>query len=450
MLKRLYHATAFDPDRPVDSHWLASAPPMRNAALALDQAVTCDVAVIGGGFTGLSAAHRLAKQYGMDVRVFDMGEPAWGASGRNGGFCCLGSAKIGFDEMRRKYGLTEAQKFADAQRAAIDHVRSFLDDYGIDADTHSDGELLLAHRPNRVAELKEEAAQVEKIYGVKATFYDRDGLAEIGASGPEFHAGLQTPLGFGLHPLKYGRGLADVAIESGATLHGHSKVTDWRWEGGRHVLRANGYRVEARSVILATNGYSSENLPAWLGGRLLPAMSSVLVTRPLTPEERAAQGWTTDLMSADTRNLLHYFRLMPDGRFLFGGRGGSDASPDGIRKTRDWLRQSFEKMFPAWRDIPSERTWAGFVCLAYDLVPYIGPILSMPQSWAAMAYHGNGVAMGSWSGARVADLVAGDDGVAAALPRPMTDSPKRFPFPALRTAYLKAAYVGYSIKDEWL
>ena len=201
-------------------------------------------------------------------------------------------------------------------------------------------------------------------------------------------------------------------------------------------------------MLLATNAYSDEAVPRWIGGRLLPALSRMLITRPLTVDERAAQGWTGFDLASDTRNLLHYFRLLPDGRFLFGGRGGTDLSPAGLERAMATLRARFERMFPVFAHAEIERSWSGLVCLALRRVPYVGPIDRMPGGYAALAYHGNGVAFGSYAGRLVADLMAGVDGAARRVPRIVARPLRRFPLPLLRRIYLKAAYSGYGWRDE--
>ena len=118
-------------------------------------------------------------------------------------------------------------------------------------------------------------------------------------------------------------------------------------------------------------------------------------------------GWTTTTMAADSRRLLHYFRLLPDRRFLFGGRGGTDASLGGLSRIDASLRHTFDRMFPAWAGVETEYRWAGLVGLAAGLTPYAGPVDGLDDSNALLAWHGNGVAMASFAGARMADFIAG-------------------------------------------
>jgi glycine/D-amino acid oxidase-like deaminating enzyme len=350
--------------------------------------------------------------------------------------------------MVKRYGETATKAFVRAQRDAVEGVAAFLDAENEPADRHSDGELSLAHKANRIDELKEEADFLSNKLDVPTRFLPGSELRQMGAAGPEFLAGLHIGCGFALHPLKYARTLAQATARAGVSLHGGSEVVAWEKNAdGNHRLRTAKGSLIAGKVILATNGYLREDIPPAIGGRFLPVMSNILVTRPLSREEQEAQGWTCDYMAYETRRLLHYFRKLPDGRFLFGGRGGIDASPEGAEKMRTRLRRDFERMFPAWSQVETERFWFGFVCLSYDLVPYAGPIEGMENAWAGLAYHGNGVSMTGYVGRALADAAMGD---ASKIPEIMRLPARRFPLPFLRKTYLRAAYLGYGIQDRWL
>lgn len=447
-LKRLYDASAFDPAIPVGSWWEASAPPTRHDFQRLPGSRRCDVAIIGAGFTGLNAALGLVRDHGLDVCVLDSGYPGFGASGRNGGFCCIPASKLDRETMVARFGLEETRRFFRAQIAATEHVGNLLDTFAIDADIHShEGELDLAHSPAAFEALKAEARILRDLAGVEPRVVPREELRQLGADGPDFHGGLIVPIGFGLHPMKYLRGLADAAADSGATIHGQTEVRGIRLNDGAHTLVTPHGEIIARHVIIATNGYSAETVPDWLGGRLLPVLSNILVTRPLTEEELDAQGWTTDFMCGDSRALLHYFRLMPDRRFLFGGRAGVSAKDRELDRYHARLRADFDRMFPAWAHVEDTHRWSGFVCLTRNLTPYVGRIPGYETAWAGLAFHGNGVATGSWSGARLSELVAGTI-TEAGLPAVFRNPPQRFPLPFLRPAYLRAAYAVYGWRDR--
>ncbi|MEO1159331.1 MAG: FAD-dependent oxidoreductase, partial [Pseudomonadota bacterium] len=305
---RLYHPAAFDFTTTVPSYWEASAGPLGRTTQSLAGAQTADVAVIGGGYAGLHAALQLTKAHGLKVCVLEAGDIGWGASGRNGGFCCPGSSKLSYGQMIKRFGLRETGRFHAAQREAVDFVGEFLAANGIDADRTGIGELQLAHNETAIGDLKEEQAFLRKTFGIGSTFLSREELAERGNDSDAFHAGLQSDISFGLHPLKYVRGLARTAIDAGVAVYANSEVTDWTTDAGLHTLKTGSGEVTAKTVLVASNGYTDETLPAALGGRLLPALTRIIVTRPISDNELKAQGWTRTDPSYDTLNLLHYFR----------------------------------------------------------------------------------------------------------------------------------------------
>lgn len=434
-MSRIFSTYAYGPGPRRGCFWDESAAKIDWPRLRGD--IRADVCVIGAGFTGLNAAIALAAA-GAEVVVLEAEAPGWGASGRNGGFCCLGGGRLPDAQLRRRFGTGGVQDWHKAQAAAIEHVAAVLERHGIDADRHSRGEVRLAHRPRDMRVLEAEAADIAAVQGDSPRLISKDDLAAEGLAGP-FHGGLHTPLGFALNPRKYLDGLAQAARDAGVRIFARSPVL----RAEERDLRSEHGRVRAAQVLVATNGYSSETLPNWLSGRYMPAQSTVLVTRPLSAEERAASGWTSDLMAYDTRNLLHYFRLMPDGRFLFGARGGLLASAGAEARSRQRLRRHFETMFPAWRSVEITHSWSGFVCLARGRMPFAGPIPGRPGWFAALAYHGNGVAMGSYCGHLVGRAMAGDDAVPAPLRAPL----ERFPLGRGRRAAMPGLYALLGLSD---
>lgn len=441
-MKRLFEPAAYDTAAAVPSLWEETAPPAPKTP-PLKSDAQADVAIIGAGYTGLNAALQLAEEHHLSCVVLEAGRPGWGASGRNGGFACLGGALLDRAQEIARYGLEETARHRALQKAAVARVADNLSRYDIDADTHSEGELELAHTPRAFTHMVEEAAFAERHFGLSSQVIPPDGLAEIGVSAG-FYGGVRLKCGFALHPLKYARGLVRAALAAGVAIHGGSPATDIRAEGGGwRVITPRG-AVRARQVILATNGYAPDDVPPRLGLRTLPLFSSIMVTRPLERDEMQAQGWTTDLMAYDSRILLHYFRLLPDGRFLFGRRGALSATDRAVEQARRDIRRDFERMFPAWRDVETTHFWSGLVCLTRNRHQYIGPVPDMPGAFAAFGYHGNGVAMASEAGRLVADMTAGKT---PDLPRIVTEFPPEFPLPGLRRLYLRAATMQYAIRD---
>ena len=443
-MKHLYHPTALDPAAPVPSWWRDSVATSPAEYAPLEGEAETEVAIIGSGFTGLSAAYHLAKDYGVKSVVLERAYPGWGASGRNGGFCCMGGSKLGWQKMIAHYGLDQARAFHKVQSESVSMVGDLLEAEGIDADRAGDGEVALAHRPSMLPAMAAEAKFMAETFGARSEVIDRDGLAARGLSGPHFHGGLASLIGFGLNPFKYVTGLARAAAARGVRIAGASPVTAWRREAEGHRLVTPKGSLRAAKVLIATNGYTPEDLHGAFGGRLLPALSSIVVTRPLTEVERRAAGWTATTPAYDLLHLLHYFRLLPDGRFLFGGRGGVSAEPGALARQSERIEAAFRRYYPAWREVEITHRWSGFVCLAADLLPHIGAWADEPGAYFALAYHGNGVALGSWAGRAVARQIGeGREDAPEMLRRP----PPRFLLPALRPLYLRAAYVKFGLED---
>ena len=439
---RIYEPAAYAANSLKGCYWVQTAPdPARYPRLEGEG--TVEFAVIGAGFTGLSAALRLAEA-GADVAVLDAHPPGWGASGRNGGFCCIGGAKASSAQIRARYGVAEAAMFHAAERAAIELVSDRISTLGLSVDRHSQGELQLAHSAKVFAHMRAEARQISATYGVQTDLIAPQDLAGMGLKAQGMHGGLRLDLGFALNPRKYALGLAQAVQARGGRIHGDSAVLSIAREGEYHVLTTEHGRLRARHLLIATNGYSSDAVPGWMRSRYLPLQSSVIVTRPLTENEIAAQGWSSDLMAYDSRNLLHYFRLMPDRRMLFGMRGAVRWTQASHAAHRAATRAHFDAIFPAWRGVETPHFWSGLVCLARDLVPFVGALGQGETTYAAFAYHGNGVAMGSWSGDQMARLAMGQP---TDLPAFFQRSPQRFELGPLRRLSLPLALLHYRIKD---
>jgi hypothetical protein len=409
-----------------------------------------EVAVIGGGYTGLAAAYRLAGTHGLDTVVLEAHRIGWGASGRNGGFALTSLGKLGLAERIRKWGLETARRAVQVGVEAVETVRELIAREQIACDPQPDGWLLAAHRAGAVADLEERVRLYREVLDFREVeFLDRARLERDGyLRGPAAHGGLRVRNAFGLHPMKYVRGLAAAAMRRGAVLCDRSPVVAWRREGGEHVLVTPAGAVRARKVVVATNGYTPEGLHPFFRGRVLPAISSIVVTRPLAEAEWREVGMLTPQVFSDTRKLLFYWRRLPDGRLLFGGRGGILHAPAALAKRRRRLEAALAAKWPVLRRVGSEYFWSGNVCLSYDLMPHVNTADGDPSVAYAMAYQGSGVAMATHCGGLAADLVAGKD---VARDTPLTAAGlTRFPLPFLRRAYLAGAYVVYSIEDRWL
>ena len=441
-MKRIYEQRAYSEEPRRDCYWSTKSEPLKHPQLQGTHST--DIAIIGGGFTGLNAALRLAKN-GASVTLLEAETIAWGASGRNGGFCCLGGGILSNAQIDKAYGTDARREWRGTEKAAIDHVAGLLETHKIDADPHSKGETLLAHSVKQWPALQQHAEDAARDYDTNPTLTTAKDLASEGLAGP-CHGAMTLPIGFALNPLKYAQGLAHVAQDAGAQLFQKTPVTRIEQSAGFTLHTPKG-RLTTKRLIIATNGYSSEDVPPWLAARYMPVQSSVLVTRELSEVEIDAAGWHSDQMAFDSRNLLHYFRLMPNRRFLFGMRGGIFATPRSDAKIKALIRSDFEQMFPAWAHIETPHMWSGLVCMNAKRAPFTGPIPEMPGAFASLSYHGNGVAMGSYCGALLADLALGKLSELT-YPKVLQSIPAKIPFGSKRRWLLPPIYKAMSLVDQ--
>ena len=430
----------------VETYWTATAGAevADSAPVASDMDV--DVAIVGGGYTGLSAAYHLARDHGIRAHVLEANRIGWGCSGRNGGFCSAGIGKEGLSDWVRRWGREKALAVHRQGHDAVALVRDLLRQESIEADVTAEGGLELAHKPNRLPGLEARVRQARDLLGEELRLLSQTELHRDYLASREGYGALLHNHGFALHALKYARGLARAAQRHGAVLHGASPVTAWGQDGARHLLTTPGGTVRARQVILATNGYTNDSLHPHTAGRLLPVLSNIIATRPLSEAERAAAGWRTHLKIYDSRRLLFYYRLLPDNRVLFGARGGIGDTPAENRRLKAWLQRRLGEMFPPLARVETEYFWHGWVCLSYDRNPHVGSTDDGSVHYA-LAYIGQGVALATLCGKMLAGRVVDprlDVGPLLSTPLP------RFPLPALRRLYQRAAYAYYGIQDEWL
>ena len=375
---RLFDQNMYRFDRPERSYWEATAGDLEVDAPPVVGDDSTDVAIVGGGYTGLSAAYHLAKYHGIQATVLEAGHIGWGASGRNGGFCSPGGTSLGQERQIKLYGLDDTRLFYRVQVEAIELVRSLIVDENIDSPMQGDGELDVAYSPRSFKHVCEYAERCRKVLGLDAEVFPADEFRErFFDSTEQFGASRVRPT-FGLHPLRFAKGLACAAQEAGATLHAGSEVIEWSRADGQHRLVTIGGTVRARRVIMATNGFMPEHLHDAFRARPLPLISAIVVTRPLTGDELAAHRWQTETPAISARDLLDYFRLLPDRRLMFGGRGATSGSLRGAEANFERLTARLRQLWPAWNKIPIDYRWHGLVCLTYKLSPSVGRLEDDP------------------------------------------------------------------------
>ncbi len=425
--------TPADRSRPPPGLWAATAAPAPPTP-ALAESIHTDVAVVGGGFTGLSTALHLAEA-GVACRVLEAGEPGWGASGRNGGQVNP-TLKHDPDDLLRLLGPEAGERLIAAIAGSADLVFDLIDRHHIDCEAVRRGWLQVAHSPRAVPGLHARAAHWAR-RGVATEVFDADRIARRTGS-TAFAGGWLDPRAGSLQPLSYTRGLARAALAAGAGVHGHTAVTGLQRDGSRWRLdTAGGASVHADRVVIATNGYTGALWPR-LSETVIAANSFIVATTPLDAAslQRILPGGET---ASNTQRLLLYFRRDGSGRLLLGGRGHF-ADPRGPQDFRH-LTRALALLYPGLATAPIEHRWAGRVAITRDFMPHVHE--PAPGITIALGYNGRGIAAATAMGKHLADRLAG-----RGTPFPFPISPLRpIPLHGLQRFYIAAGVAWYSLRD---
>jgi gamma-glutamylputrescine oxidase len=364
---------------------------------ALMDSLDCDVAVVGGGLAGLTAALELAER-GQSVVLLEAKQVAWGASGRNGGQAIHGLA-CDQSVIEAQLGLGDARKVWQMTLDALNLLRQRCQRHQIDCDWR-DGYLGLATSPRKARTLWDWCDRMDSVY---ASPFTRIAPADVGQwiASPRYHGGLHDPRSAHLHPLKYALGLARAAADAGVRLFEHSAVTRLT-RGANPVLHTSQGQVRAKQVLLAGNVYQ-QGLAPELEARIMPVGTYIVCTEAMDPA-LARSLVPSGSAVCDSNFVLDYFRPTVDHRMLYGGRVSySQRTP---RNLVEGMRRRMVGTFPQLRDTAIEFSWGGFVDITMNRAPDFGRL--DPNLYYLQGFSGHGLALTGLAGHIVAQAMHGD------------------------------------------
>lgn len=382
------------------SYWIDTAPAFTAGAQG-SVPPRADVVVIGGGYTGMSAARTLAMQ-GACVVVLEAARVMQAASGRNGGQCNNGLSHD-FSAMVAQYGLDRARTLYHDFDDAVTTVEDIVRTEAISCDFTRGGKLKLAAKATHAAGLAATAARMRAEVDPDVEFLDAHAIQGEIAS-PLFHGGLLFRKSASMHVGRFGAGLAQAAARHGAQVFENAAVTGLKHQGGtRYQVVSTRGTIQAGQVLVAT-GASQKGPFAWFRRRIVPIGSFLLATAPLPPDVMQAilpnrRTYTT------TRVIGHFFRTTPDNRLIFGGRARfALPSPSDDRRSGAVLARGMVEMFPALGRPPIDYCWGGVVDMSADRLPHAGQHAGL---YFATGFSGHGTQMSVHLGARMAQLMCG-------------------------------------------
>lgn len=356
-----------------------------------------DVAIIGGGYTGLSAARTFAKN-NVHAVVLEAETIGWGASSRNGGMTLTG-LKVAMQTAITRYGRDLARSLFQASIDSVSLVEQIVQEENINCGFARTGHLLAANKPKHYEALKGEVDFMAKEFNHKVHLVSpKDLHTEIGTD--VYHGALVDEVSAGLNPAQYVAGLAAAAAKAGAILCARARVNRIRRNGTRFIVETERGSLEVDSVLVATSGYTG-NVTRNLQRKIIPIGSFIIATERLS-NELANELSPKNRMIFDFKHFLNYFRLW-DNRMIFGGRAAFfPENENTVAQSGEILRNEMLKVYPQLKDAKVEYVWGGTLDFAFDQMTHVGEEDGMHYS---LGYAGHGVAMATYLGKTTAEAM---------------------------------------------
>jgi len=413
--------------------WVAASP----ASSVVGLPTQVDVVVIGGGYTGLSAALTLAR-HGCSVAVLDGQTAGYGASSRNGGMLGPSFQKLGTEALLKKYGQQNATLILQESLASMDYTMALIQREAIDCDLQCVGRFRAATTPRSLESMKRELEQLSRYIDLQAEVVERaDQHREIGSD--LYHGGVVYHRDAGLHPAKYLKGLLAVVRQAGVSVIDDTRVRGLQRHQSGWLVDTSRGKIRAGQVFLATNGYTDRAWP-WFQRRLVPVHAAMIATEPLG-KDIMDRLFPRRRMHGETKRIASFYRPSPDGtRVLLGSRpplvrGQSD------RCTATHLHNTLTRIFPELGNARLEHVWRGNVAFTFDHVPHTGQHEGIHY---AMGYCGSGVGRSTYFGHKAALRMLGKPEGKSVFDELSFSS---FPGYTGTPWFLPAVLAGYAVQD---
>ena len=395
----------------VNNAWFETAQldKTKPAAPLLEKKTKADIAIIGGGFTGLSSAYHLASKYpSKRIVLLEATSCGHGASGRNGGHAIV-FPTIQILEVYKRLGREFASEYASVAKQGIETIKALIDNHGIKCDLEESGSIVLVEKENHIDGLRDEHKKLKSL-GIESMFLDRQAISEK-LKTTHFWGGIKSKSEGGLDPCKLALELKSLVNTMHVELFEQTRVTSVT-PGKTAVIKTEFGEVLADAVVIGTNGYS-----AALGlfkKYMIPFNDYVIATEPLSNEQMALIGWEDREALSDSRSLFNYFRLSADNRIVFGGEivkyyYGSRPSSGNNKYVLSLLEKRLLKIWPQLNGIKIAHRWGGTDGLTRDMLPLMGVLGDYKNIFYSVGYSGEGVCWANLAGKMISQLYAKED-----------------------------------------
>lgn len=395
----------------------------------------CDVAIVGGGFTGLSAAYNLAKA-GVSVMVLEQCEVGAGASGRNGGQLGTGH-RVWVADLEKAYGFDKAKQLFSVAQQAKQYLLDFIKDNNLAVD-YVAGHISVMHKPSLVNYYKAHIDEMQRFGYDQLTFLDKDELSShLGSS--RYKGGILDSGTGHLHPLKLLLETARIATQAGAKIYEYTKVSSIDTKHDKVLLKTNSGLVTAHNVLVATNAYGG-SLELKSAARVMPIRSYIAATEPLDDNLNILP----NLESVDdSRFVVRYFKKTNDGCLLFGGK--ESYTRDDPKKLAEKMHKQILEVYPNLKHVKITHAWGGNVAITIPRLPYVQQV--SPNVHYIGGYSGHGVILSHFLGKSYSEKIINGSNKAFEL----MESIKILPFPGgryLQNPLLFLAMTWYALLDR--